>query len=264
MSGGGLSDRARAFVPDLIPEPEDIDSAGPLSPKEQQYLDRIHMARDHYGNAKWMRGMALESAFRRRLFRGETGDRSRQEYLDVEWDGMSESAAYREIGEWRLAKRITEIYGRPVADSHVRALSEAAEKHGHEPVAEFYVALRRHGAETGQRVTAEVVENLAEYLTVGGVLPAAKVQPELEALFTPRQVPAPRQGKTTKAGKKDVKPKGVVEPTAVIPKFGNGWVMSAEQINRLSAWIAAEAAHSELDPPWPQTSCWKKLRAGRF
>jgi hypothetical protein len=44
----GRRDRARAFVPELIPEPQDIDRTGPLDAKEQQQLDRIHAARDHH------------------------------------------------------------------------------------------------------------------------------------------------------------------------------------------------------------------------
>ncbi|WP_031069201.1 hypothetical protein [Streptomyces sp. NRRL S-118] len=66
----GRRDRARAFVPKLIPEPQDLDRTGPLDAKEQRDLERIHAARDHYQSAKWMRGKALEAAFRRRLYRG--------------------------------------------------------------------------------------------------------------------------------------------------------------------------------------------------
>ncbi|MFF6794271.1 hypothetical protein ACFY9C_34975 [Streptomyces filamentosus] len=62
--------------------------------------------------------------------------------------------------KWRLARRIAELFGRPVADSHVRALVDVASQYGAELPAVAYVHLRRHGAETGRRVTAEVVENL--------------------------------------------------------------------------------------------------------
>ncbi|MFF7852576.1 hypothetical protein ACFZDF_34055 [Streptomyces sp. NPDC007910] len=113
-------------------------SIGPLDAAEEKDLARVHEGRDHYGKAKWMRGKALEAAFRRRLYRGKDGTRSRQEYLDDEWGGMSETAAYREIQEWPLAAQICEAYGHPAADSHVRALVEAAEKHGHGLVAALY------------------------------------------------------------------------------------------------------------------------------
>ncbi|MFD9226204.1 hypothetical protein ACFWDI_40905 [Streptomyces sp. NPDC060064] len=72
-----------------------------------------------------MRGEALEAAFRRRLYRGEDGQRTRHQYLDDEWDGISESAAYREIDEWPLAKAISDVCERPASDSHVRALVDA-------------------------------------------------------------------------------------------------------------------------------------------
>ncbi|MFF8618523.1 hypothetical protein [Streptomyces sp. NPDC015350] len=240
-------DRARAFVPELIPEPVDLEPTGPLTAREERDLERIHAARDHHGTARWMRGKALEAAFRRRLYRGD-GERTRQEYLDDEWDGISESAAYREIQEWELAAQIAEAYGRPVAGSHVRALATAAPLHGREAVAGYYVQLRRYGAGTGQRVTADVVERLGEFLTGDHALEAAGrgqgQLPELDELFTPRQLPAPRRSKPTR--KKDAG--DALSPTAVIPKFGNGWVLSKEQVGRLSAWIAAEAARSGTDP----------------
>ncbi|MEV6332870.1 hypothetical protein [Streptomyces sp. NPDC051909] len=88
----------------LIPEPVELESAGPLTVREQQGLARIHEAPDRYGNARWMRGMALAAAFSRRPYQGEGGTRTRQEYLDDEWDGMSETAACRELREWPLPR----------------------------------------------------------------------------------------------------------------------------------------------------------------
>ncbi|MFD7868109.1 hypothetical protein [Streptomyces sp. NPDC059783] len=189
-------DRARAFVPELIPEPQDLERSGPLDAKERQQLDRIHAARDHHQAARWMRGKALAAAFGRRLYRGESGERTRQEYLDDEWDGMSESAAYLEIREWPLAAQIAATFERPAPDSHVRALVDVAEQQGHEPVARWYAELRERGQQLGRRVTADVVANLADYLR-GGAEPA-----RLEVLFVPRQIePAAKPRKTARAAK---------------------------------------------------------------
>ncbi|MFD8633755.1 hypothetical protein [Streptomyces sp. NPDC059533] len=242
MSGGEVArrDRARAFVPELIPDPVDLERTGPLDAREQRDLERVHEARDHHGTAKWMRGKALEAAFRRRLYRGENGEQTRQEYLDAEWDGMSESAAYLEIREWRLAQQIAETYGRPVADSHVRALVDVADKHGHTPVAAAYLELRRYGSTTGQRVTGPVVENLAQYLTAKALPLPQSVTPELtggtseqaedlEGLFAPQQLPGPRRRKVSPPSKKE-------------------WAMSRDHITRLSAWIAAEADRHGKEP----------------
>ncbi len=63
-----------------------------------------------------MRGKALDAAFRRRLFRGD-GQHTRQQYLDDEWDGISESAAYLEIKEWPLARRSPGSQWRRFGDS---------------------------------------------------------------------------------------------------------------------------------------------------
>ncbi|MGW5679215.1 hypothetical protein ACWEV4_29745 [Streptomyces sp. NPDC003860] len=186
-------DRARAFVPELIPEPEELDRVGPLDPKEQKQLGYIHEARDNYHTARWIRGKALEAAFRRRLFRGEDGQRTRQEYLDDEWDGMSESAAYLEIGEWRLAAQIATEFGRPAPDSHVRALVKVAKAQGLEEVTYWYLVVRQLGAETKQRVTAEVVGRLANWLTNGD-------RGEISELFAPPQLPPPRKETTAPAG----------------------------------------------------------------
>ncbi|WP_411078274.1 hypothetical protein [Streptomyces sp. cmx-10-25] len=262
----GRRDRARAFVPELIPALEDLDRTGPLDAREQRDLARVHEARDHYGTARWMRGMALEAAFRRQLFRGEDGTRTRQEYLDAEWDGMSESAAYLEIGEWRLARQIAETYGRPVAASHVRALGAAAELHGAEVVAAAYVQLRQYGTATARRVTESVVKALDVHLvSVRSLEPGRPAEaaerlddaevpesgeapgplPELESLFAPGQppekVPKPRRKGQMKAGEP-------VEPTTVIPKSWNGWRLSEEQSDRLSEWVAGEAERCGMEP----------------
>ncbi|MFJ5099262.1 hypothetical protein [Streptomyces sp. NPDC088557] len=261
-------DRQTAFTPELLPPLEDVEATGPLTPKERKYLSRIHDARDHYGTARWMRGMALEAAFRRLLFRGEDGTRTRQEYLNDEWDGMSESAAYLEIREWRLARAIETAYGRAVASSHVRALAAAAELHPPELVAAAYAHTREYGRLTGRRVTAEVTGRLGEYLITAPALAAAAPleipesgeqpeRPELESLFTPapqpdpgperepEPVPKPRNGKTPDSDGTTGEP---LEPTAVIPKIWNGWRLSQEHTDRLSDWIAGEAGRLGMDP----------------
>ena len=192
MTPGGLErrDRARAFVPELIPEPVELERSGPLNAKEQRDLDRIHAARDNHQNARWMRGKALAAAFRRHLYRGPDGTRTRQEYLNDEWDGMSESAAYLEIREWPLSEEISKRSDRPAPDSHVRALVEVAEQQGLDVVAQQYHELRNYGTERDLRVTAKVVKNLATFLATGET-PATQT-PELQALFVPRQLPPAR------------------------------------------------------------------------
>jgi hypothetical protein len=264
----GRRDRARAFVPELIPEPQDLDRTGPLDAREQRDLERIHTARDHHQAAKWMRGKALDAAFRRRLYRGEDGQRTRQQYLDDEWDGISESAAYREIGEWPLAAQIAATFERPAPDSHVRALVDVADKQGAAPVAHWYAELRRHGEQAGRRVTAEVVANLADFLRSG-------TEPErLEALFVPRRLPpvAAKPGKPAPAGKAERSKGEPVTGTVVAhgrdgsfpnlgmsgaagPGTGTGptarpgrWALRAEHVDRLSAWIADGASTAGIDP----------------
>ncbi|MDO0929715.1 hypothetical protein QQY24_31825 [Streptomyces sp. TG1A-8] len=260
-------DRARAFVPELIPDPQDLDRTGPLDAREQRDLERIHAARDHHQAAKWMRGKALEAAFRRRLYRGEDGQRTRQEYLNDEWDGISESAAYLEIKEWRLAAQISATCERPAPDSHVRALIDAAEAQGCEAVAHWYAELRRHGMETGRRVTAQVVANLADYLLKGST-------PELDGLFAPQQLPSVKRRKlSVPAERTEHAEKGSVEPVSgrVVahggddsfqnfgmsgtehsdegrPLAGDQWVLGAEHVKRLSAWLVAEAQHAGISP----------------
>ncbi|MEU3342987.1 hypothetical protein [Streptomyces sp. NPDC006668] len=55
-----------------------------LSPRTAKINKQAHQLRH---------SKALDAAFRRRLFRGEDGQRIRQQHLDDEWDGISESAA---------------------------------------------------------------------------------------------------------------------------------------------------------------------------
>ncbi|MEU4924569.1 hypothetical protein AB0G29_35110 [Streptomyces parvus] len=254
----GRADRARAFVPELLPEPQDIERTGPLTPKEEQTLGRVHAARDHHQTAKWIRGKALAVAFSRRLYRGEDGQRTRQEYLDDEWDGISESAAYLEIKEWPLAAQISRTFKRPAPDSHVRALLDAAELRGEEEVARWYGELRHRGQEIGRRVTADVVARLGEFL-VDGEEPAS-----LEGLFTPRQIAPPKPRKAPGSGPvPDPAPEGGGE----IPfqNFGTGtgpgpagtkrregeeeeWALSADKVARLNTWITETAATAQISP----------------
>ncbi|MFF1404962.1 hypothetical protein [Streptomyces sp. NPDC058294] len=216
-----------------------------------------------------MRGKALDAAFRRRLFRGEDGQRTRQQYLDATWEGISETAAYREIGEWPLAKATTDAFERPAPDSHVRALVDVA-KQGHEAVAHWYAELRRHGQQAGHRVTAEVVTNLAGFLLKG-------TEPErLEALFVPRQLPPARPRKptpdeTARAEREAGEPvigtvvaHGQDHPVDSFPNLGmsaNGtgpgtgpagetgrWVLSVDHVARLSAWILDGASKAGISP----------------
>ncbi|MGW2585405.1 hypothetical protein ACWCYZ_29505 [Streptomyces virginiae] len=249
----GRRDRARAFVPELIPEPQDLDRTGPLDAREQRDLERIHAARDHHQAAKWMRGKALDAAFRRRLYRGEDGQRTRQQYLDEEWDGMSESAAYREIGEWPLAEAIADACEQPAPDSHVRALLDVAQAQGQEPVARWYAEVRRHGRQAGRRVTAEVVANLADFLRSGA-------EPErLEAFFAPRQLTAkprkpagePVTGTVVTPGRNgsDSSFPNLGMPGAVPAGEAPGrWTLSAEHVGRLSVWLATEAQTAGISP----------------
>ncbi|MEU6603292.1 hypothetical protein [Streptomyces flaveolus] len=254
-----------AFVPELIPEPAGLKRTGPLDAKEQQQLERIHAARDHHQAAKWMRGKALDAAFRRHLYRGEDGQRTRQQYLNDEWDGISESAAYREIAEWPLAKTITDAFERPAPDSHVRALVDAAEQQGHQAVAHWYAELRHHGRRAGLRVTADVVANLADFLRTG-------TEPEqIEALFVPRQLPPAKTRKPTPAeragrGKGEAVTGTVVahgqdrrdgsfpnlgmdaDPAGPAGKTTGRWVLSAEHVDRLSAWIEDGAREAGISP----------------
>ncbi|MGW2989767.1 hypothetical protein [Streptomyces goshikiensis] len=50
-----------------------------------------------------MRGKVLAATYRLAPVPGRGREHTRQEYLDDEWDGISEPAAYREISEWPLA-----------------------------------------------------------------------------------------------------------------------------------------------------------------
>ncbi|ORT54200.1 hypothetical protein [Streptomyces sp. CB03238] len=211
----GRKDRARAFVPELIPEPVELDRTGPLDAREQRDLERIHAARDHHQAAKWMRGKSLEAAFKRRLYRGEDGQRTRQQYLDDEWDGISESAAYLEIKEWRLAAQIHETYEQPAPDSHVRALVSVAEEKGCEEVARWYAELRQHGKANGKRVTEKVVQNLAAYLTSG------ETGREIDALFAPPQLPPPRTEKPPAPAGTDAAPESTGSDDAPGAPFQN-------------------------------------------
>ncbi|MFJ2819106.1 hypothetical protein [Streptomyces sp. NPDC087294] len=251
-----LPDRARAFVPGLIPEPKDIKNEGPLSVREQRDLQRIHDARDNHLNAAWMRGKSLEAAFRRSLYRGDDGTRTRQEYLDDEWDGISESAAYLEIKEWRLAEQIATVWGRPAPDSHVRALVGVAAQQDPKTVAQWYAALRERGAETRRRVTAGIVTNLATYLAAEGT----SGSPELDWLFvrqlTPkhRKSPGQEEEPAQETDAQDQSPFqkiGMDDHSGTHGASSDGpapWVLGTGHVAQLSTYLATEAEVNGISP----------------
>jgi hypothetical protein len=251
----GRDERMKAFVPELIPEPKDIVRNGPLDPREERDLDRIHRARDHHAQARWMRGKALAAAIRRSLYRGADGTRTVGEYLDEEWDGISESAAYREIKEWPLAAQIDLLWKRSAPDSHVRALVDVAEEQGNEHVAKWYTEVRRHGQEHGHRVTAAVVDNLARYLRSGE-------SPELAALFAPRRLTPPAARKPEVGQPSTGQHRHTKDPIEGTIVSGGGlpnlegienmseraWCLGPDHTSLLTAWITRQARELDIAP----------------
>lgn len=146
-------ERRQPFDWGSILPPLDVDADGPMSHRESVQLGKLHAARNGTARAAWMRGAILESINRRRLYRGESGERSFPEYLDQEWDGLSESGAYREIEEWRMGYAISQIWEGIVPSSHVRALLPL-EAHGPRPViAQAYGRMRAAWQSDGLRLT---------------------------------------------------------------------------------------------------------------
>ncbi|MGW2989766.1 hypothetical protein [Streptomyces goshikiensis] len=126
-------------------------------------------------------------------------------------------------------------------------------------MAHWYAELRRHGQQTGRRVTADAVANLADFLRSG-------TDPKrLDGLFAPRQI-QPASGPSGRAGRGSGAP--VTGPVAApaqasFPNLGMddhgpaspaasgeaaGEALNAGQISRLNALLAIEAQHAGISP----------------
>ncbi|RFU83631.1 hypothetical protein DY218_27375 [Streptomyces triticagri] len=194
-----------------IPEPVDVDEAdahGPLTAREHVELQRIHAARDNGTQADWMRDKALEAAVRRRLYRGEDGTRTVEEYLDEEWAGISLSEADRRMREWRMKRAVAQIWARPVADSHARAMLGVGLAKGWDQAAEDYAELRRFASTHQQRVTAQVVEDFAGRLLddrmVSGAAATAALHEDTERRAITRGAPKDRPAVPSLTGADEV------------------------------------------------------------
>jgi hypothetical protein len=150
---------------DITPE----EASGPLTVEEQEELAECHRAIDNARSAQWLLGRALEIVRRRRLYRGD-GTRTWQQYLAAEHDGMNEREARRLQEEWRLAKAVQDVLGKPAPASHVRAMLDYADSTSNEQAASDYVMLRR-SFESGRvrlaahQITARVAKALESAAT---------------------------------------------------------------------------------------------------
>ncbi|WP_414167115.1 hypothetical protein ACMATS_05775 [Streptoverticillium reticulum] len=180
--------KPQAFTEDLIPTPQDIQATGPLSQLEQRDLRGIHAARDNALAAEWMKGMALESCHRRKLYRGATGTRTWEEYLEEEWDGMSETEARRQMGEWKLSRAVHAHFGRPAPASHIRAIKPLAVATTDVAAAQAYARLRSLFHNDGVRVTAQAITVRVD-AALGAGKPAVVLQ-RMHEVSTPAAIPA--------------------------------------------------------------------------
>jgi hypothetical protein len=171
------SPRPQPFTPDLIPEPQVVEVAGPLSPVERGDLEACERAFANADTGQWMRGKAAQVVRDGHLYR--EGGRTWPQYCEQVL-GASESDVNRWIVEWPLSAAIWALWHgtRPVPASHVRALLPVAHAFGDEAAADGYVRLVEWAGSRGVRITAAKLDQL----TAGGPPPLEEFQVRVEAL----------------------------------------------------------------------------------
>ncbi|WP_327358407.1 hypothetical protein [Streptomyces sp. NBC_01304] len=201
---GDKNDRETGLTPRSIPRPpvEELDATGALKPKERKTLADCEAAREHHGTARWMIGMALESINKRRLYRGDDGDGTWDEYVREAWD-MAPQNAHWHIKEWRMRAVVSKILEKTPPDSHVRALLPLEGTLHQRAIAARYKELVDYAAEHQLKVTERVVSRLVVRLvedpdeeletSVRAALesPSPRVEPEHTAPAEPTDAEPP-------------------------------------------------------------------------
>ena len=155
-----LPARPVVISPGSLPGPYTGAADGQLSDREHADLAACEAALDNLRVAFWAAGKALQVIRDACLYRDTYA--TFEDYLAERWD-MSRAQAYRLIGAWPLAERLSPI-GDTLNESQVRELLPLAGRHGQDAAVTVYRAV----AETdGVQVTAAVLHGAVSILPAG-------------------------------------------------------------------------------------------------
>ncbi|MEV7011957.1 hypothetical protein [Streptosporangium sp. NPDC051022] len=120
--------------------------------------------------AFWAAGKALQVIRDARLYRGTHS--TFEDYVEERWQ-ISRAQAYRLIGEWPLAERLSPIGDKNLNEGQVRELLRFAGKHGDEAAETVY---RTVAEVDGVKVTAAVLKDVVSILPSDYFDPAEAVE----------------------------------------------------------------------------------------
>jgi len=163
------SARPAVISPGSLPDPYTAAADGQLSDREHADLAACEAALENLRVAFWAAGKALQVVRDARLYRDTHA--TFEDYLAQRWD-MSRAQAYRLIGAWPLAERLSPI-GDKLNESQVRELLPLAERHGQDAAVTVYRAVTE--ADSVQ-VTAGVLHQVVGILPAGHFDPAEAVE----------------------------------------------------------------------------------------
>ncbi|MDT0347510.1 hypothetical protein [Streptomyces litchfieldiae] len=157
--------RPQPLTPDVIPDPPATPRAetdnSALSPEERADYAACERALDHYSQATWMYGKALQAIRDSRYYREEFG--TWVEFLEVR-RGISESHAHRFIEEWPLAQALSQTLGKPAVQNHVTHLLPAAKAYGINVALDYYQLMQSRAESQGVRLVGKHVHALVRLL----------------------------------------------------------------------------------------------------
>jgi len=160
-----LPARPVVISPGSLPGPYTGAADGQLSDREHADLAACEAALDNLRVAFWAAGKALQVIRDACLYRDTYA--TFEDYLAERWD-MSRAQAYRLIGAWPLAERLSPI-GDTLNESQVRELLPLAGRHGQDAAVTVYRAVAETG---GVQVTAAVLHGAVS------ILPAGRFDPD--------------------------------------------------------------------------------------
>jgi len=163
-------ERPQPVTPDMIPDlpeaPVAEDDASPLSAAEQADRAACQRVFDHYGEASWMFGAALEVMHFSRLYRDDYPNWGA--YVEAD-HGISKTASHQAMREWRTAQAMCKILHTPPPQSHIRSMLPISQSHhGISGAVDLYVLLRSAAEAQGVRLTADHLNRaVAAVLSLG-------------------------------------------------------------------------------------------------
>ncbi|WP_147472726.1 hypothetical protein [Streptomyces triticirhizae] len=256
--------RPQPLTPEVIPDPPAAPRAetdnSALTPEERADYTACERALDHYSQATWMYGKALQAIRDSRYYREEFD--TWVEFLEVR-RGISESHAHRFIEEWPLAQALSQTLGKPAVQSHVTHLLPAAKTYGINAALDYYQLMQNRAESQGVRLVGKHVHALVRLLIAqaGRKAEPAQLQETAQAIVQAAEelAPVPITAPADSAPPRELEATPAARPARTALQDLEGAVEDMRRVMRALRPSAVQQAREE-DPKRTER-IWEDLKA---